>query len=140
MRGRAATREADLRAALDARRRDLMRDIDGRIREGRTDRAHGAGDMIELSDADTQEDLDLALLQMRAETLTRIDDAIARLDEGKYGRCFECDGEIAAERLRALPFAVRCRSCEERREHGLGRAHPLAERRAGLAIDLAARS
>jgi DnaK suppressor protein len=131
MSGVVTDRSADLRAALDARRRELVRDIHDRLREGRTARPHVVGDMGDLSDADIQEDLDHSLLQMRAETLNRIDDAIARLDDGKYGRCVECDGEIAARRLQALPFAVRCRTCEERREL------PTAERRAGLLIDLA---
>ena len=27
--------------------------------------------------------------------------------------CFECGEEIAQPRLRALPFAVRCKDCEE---------------------------
>jgi DnaK suppressor protein len=133
----AADRSADLRAALDARRRDLVRDIHDRLREGRVARPGGVGDLGDLSDADTREDLDRSLLQMRAETLTRIDAAISQLDEGKYGRCVECDGEIAARRLRALPFAVRCRMCEERGERGNGRARPAVERRAGPLIDLA---
>jgi DnaK suppressor protein len=33
-----------------------------------------------------------------------------------YGDCFECGDEIAEARLRALPFAVRCRECEQSRE------------------------
>jgi DnaK suppressor protein len=128
----AVDRNAELRAALDARRRELLRDIQGRIREGRADRTHGVGDISDVSDADMHEDMDRALLQMRAETLNRIDDAISRLDEGRYGRCFECEGEIAAPRLRALPFAVRCRACEEEREPGAGRARRLGERRISL--------
>jgi DnaK suppressor protein len=38
------------------------------------------------------------------------------LDEGSYGTCAECAGEIAGRRLRALPFAMRCQDCEDRRE------------------------
>ena len=53
---------------------------------------------------------------MKAETLNKINDALARLEEGDYGNCFECGEEIAEKRLRALPFAVRCKDCEEARE------------------------
>jgi len=53
---------------------------------------------------------------MKAETLQKINEALARLEEGKYGYCFECGEEIAEQRLRALPFAVRCKDCEEARE------------------------
>jgi len=42
--------------------------------------------------------------------------ALTRLDAGKYGYCFDCAQEISEQRLRALPFAARCQSCEERRE------------------------
>ena len=54
----------------------------------------------------------MALIQMRAETLGRIDEALARLEAGDYGHCHSCGEEIAGSRLRALPFAVRCRDCE----------------------------
>jgi DnaK suppressor protein len=75
----------------------------------------------------------MALLQMSAESLLRIDEALVRLDAGEYGSCFECAGEIAERRLRALPFAVRCVACEERREKN-GRARQLAERRNGFSL------
>jgi len=45
-----------------------------------------------------------------------VDAALRRLEEGTYGDCFECGDEIAEARLRALPFAVRCKDCEEARE------------------------
>ena len=47
---------------------------------------------------------------------SEINEALARLEDGKYGYCFECGDEIAEQRLRALPFAVRCKDCEEARE------------------------
>jgi DnaK suppressor protein len=118
-----STREADLRDALTTRRRQVLNEVQGRIREGRaSDRSPGVRDIVDVSDAILQEDIDMALLQMRAETLTRIDEALRRLDAGQYGRCFECGGAIAVERLRALPFAVRCVDCEQKREdHGRAR-------------------
>jgi RNA polymerase-binding transcription factor DksA len=71
---------------------------------------------------------------MRVETLLRIDEALVRLDAGEYGSCFECAGEISERRLRALPFAVRCRACEERREEEHGHARQLAQRRDSLSL------
>jgi DnaK suppressor protein len=53
---------------------------------------------------------------MKSETLNKIEAARRRLDEGTYGDCFECGDEISEARLRALPFAVRCKDCEEARE------------------------
>jgi hypothetical protein len=53
---------------------------------------------------------------MKSETLNKIDAALRRLEDGSYGDCFECGEEISEARLRALPFAVRCKECEEARE------------------------
>ena len=39
-----------------------------------------------------------------------------KLREGTYGVCEECGGEITAERLKVMPFAVYCRDCQEKKE------------------------
>jgi DnaK suppressor protein len=53
---------------------------------------------------------------MQSEALHKVNDALRRLEEGTYGRCFDCGEDIPEARLRALPFAVRCKDCEEARE------------------------
>jgi DnaK suppressor protein len=50
---------------------------------------------------------------MQAQTLERINAALTRLEAGEYGICDECEDEIPEARLRALPFATRCRACQE---------------------------
>ena len=93
----------------------------------------GVRDEAESSEAEIQDDIEFALLQMKAETLKKIGRALAHLDEGSFGYCHECGAEIAEQRLRALPFAVRCKSCEEVREVEGQREHVLASRR-GLVL------
>ena len=127
-------RNADLRQMLSERRREMQNDVQSRIRDGRTDRPIEVRDDLEHSDADIQGDIELALLQMRTETLIRVDEALVRLDAGKYGSCFECEDEISERRLRALPFAVRCQACEERREQEQGHARHLAQRRGSVSL------
>ena len=56
-------------------------------------------------------------MQMKTETLKKIDQAIQRLEDGTYGRCEECEREISEARLRALPFATLCRDCQEQAEN-----------------------
>jgi RNA polymerase-binding transcription factor DksA len=41
-------------------------------------------------------------------TLDAVDDALSRLDDGTYGRCDRCGGEIEDDRLTRDPTAVRC--------------------------------
>jgi RNA polymerase-binding transcription factor len=130
----ATIRKADLRRMLRERRREMQNDVNARIRDGRINRSIEVRDDLEHCDADSQGDIALALLQMRAEALARIDEALARLEADKYGSCFGCQTEISAPRLRALPFAVRCQACEEKREQEQGRARRLAGHSAGFSL------
>ncbi len=43
--------------------------------------------------------------------------AVAKVDQGTYGRCDECGEAIPAARLEALPWATRCVGCQSRRRH-----------------------
>jgi DnaK suppressor protein len=52
----------------------------------------------------------------------QIDGALARLDAGEYGRCRDCGQEIDPRRLAALPHAMYCADCAERREGAPGKA------------------
>ena len=130
----------ELREMLEGRRRELMTEVQGRIRDVRADgsKDREVYDQGESSEVDIQEDIEFALIQMKSETLNKINEALRRLEEGTYGNCFECGEEIAEARLRALPFAVRCKDCEERRETVQQRERLMAQRRgnASLFIDM----
>jgi RNA polymerase-binding transcription factor DksA len=51
-----------------------------------------------------------------------VEDALARLAEGKYGICVDCGKEIPAARLEAQPEAIRCVEDQRRYEAGRGTA------------------
>lgn len=121
-------RNAGLRQMLGELQRQMQDDVHSRSRDLRANRPTDGCDDLEASHSDIQGDIELALLQMKTETLTRIDDALVRLDADEYGSCVECGDELSERRLRALPFAVRCQKCEERREQELGRTRQLAGR------------
>ena len=72
------------------------------------------------------DDIDFSLVQVHAETVHNIETALRRLAAGDYGICRDCDEEIPENRLRALPFASRCKECQEAAERAEERA-----RRAG---------
>ena len=121
----------DLREMLEGRRRELMNEVQGRIRDVRADgsKDREVFDQGESSEVDIQEDIEFALIQMKSETLNKINEALRRLEDGTYGNCFECGEEIAEARLRALPFAVRCKDCEEARETAEQRERMQAQKR-----------
>lgn len=130
------SRSDELRKMLEERLHELTLDVHGRIRDARADSSNErkAIDEGETSELDTQDELEFALIQMKAETLNRIDAALRRLEEGIYGRCSECGGEIAATRLRAVPFAVRCKDCEDIHERTERRDRNAAQRSSASAL------
>ena len=134
-------RYSELKSILEERRREIVSAVQGKIRdvrsEGANSPAHGVLDAAESSEADIQDDIEFALIQMKAETLTKIDEALRRLEEGTVGDCFECGEELSERRLRALPFAVRCKDCEEAREMAQQRERLLQRRgSASLFMDM----
>ncbi|MEO8520759.1 MAG: TraR/DksA family transcriptional regulator [Acidobacteriota bacterium] len=112
------TRTSDLKKALVDRRRELLHAVHGKIRDARhgSMKERGVLDQGGGSELDTESEIEFMLIQMKAETLNKIDQALHRLQQGTYGNCFECGDEIDHARLRALPFALRCKACEEARE------------------------
>ena len=103
---------------LEQRYRELSTQIRGSIRDGRMQDARSAlvNDSDEVPDAPAESEIDLALTQLRAEMLHKVAAALSRLEEGNYGSCTECEGDIPEPRLKAMPFAIRCRNCESARE------------------------
>jgi RNA polymerase-binding transcription factor len=131
--GKPRSRYTELKRMLEDRRREIQAEVQGKMRGVREEGTWGGKlnevlDAVESAEADIQEDLEFALVQMKSETLNKINDALARLEQGTYGNCFECGDEIAEKRLRALPFAVRCKDCEEARENAENRQRQLARR------------
>jgi DnaK suppressor protein len=135
-------RYAELTKILEERRREIMDQVQEKIRDVRTESPNNATtgvlDAAESSEADIQDEIEFALIQMKAETLHKIGEALRRLEEGTFGYCFECGEEISERRLRALPFAVRCKDCEEARETAQQRERLIAQRRgnASLFVDM----
>ena len=52
-----------------------------------------------------------ALAGELSETLREVEAALARVDDGSYGRCELCGGQISDARLEAMPAARRCIEC-----------------------------
>lgn len=135
------SRYAELKQMLDGRRREIQAEVQGKIRGVREEGTWGGKlnevlDAVESSEADIQEDIEFALIQMKSETLNKINDALVRLEHGNYGYCFDCAEEIPQKRLHALPFAVRCKDCEEAREVAEQRQRQQTARRGASSLFL----
>ena len=59
-----------------------------------------------------EQEVDLTTEVFFDEEARRIAEALQALEIGTYGTCVDCGAEIAAERLKAVPEAVRCLECQ----------------------------
>lgn len=104
-----------LKRMLEDRRTEIQEKLRS-LRETLPAEADLVKDTEEQSVDDFVNAVDFALMEMKSETLRRIDEAIGRLEDGSYGVCAECGTDITEARLKALPFATLCRGCQEREE------------------------
>jgi RNA polymerase-binding protein DksA len=87
-----------------------------RVLLGRPVASEGCPDPMDEAREREEEAVWLAILHRSREMQATAEEALNRLATGEYGQCVECEQPIALARLRALPFAVRCLSCQERVE------------------------
>lgn len=57
-----------------------------------------------------------SLAEWYADEATRVDAALIRIDEGRYGVCCACHAPIESHRLEAVPEAAFCAECQVTRE------------------------
>jgi DnaK suppressor protein len=97
---------------LKEAREEISKYIKGENRQ-LVETALDAGDWSVI---DPSQDINLRKLSNHHETLANIDDSMRKLNEGTYGICEDCEEEINPERLKIIPFAIRCRDCQEAKE------------------------
>ena len=96
-----------------------------RVRELRRDQEQesepGPADEMDAARSTADVETHAGLIGRAEEKLQFIDEALSRLDQGKYGQCMKCGEAIPFERLNALPFAAYCIDCQQQRnraKHG----------------------
>jgi DnaK suppressor protein len=75
-----------------------------------------AADVFDASLLATERESSARTLEQDFRLLRQVETALDRLRDGTFGTCDSCQEEIAPKRLRAIPWATRCVSCQERVE------------------------
>jgi len=100
--------------------RDELARLQGSLRavvtEARSTESTSLTDMSVHAAETLHTEIQVALLDRRTQQAVQIQDALARLAEGRYGFCQDCEEFVGLARLRALPFAQRCRDCQGQAE------------------------
>ncbi len=106
-----------LRARL---RGDVSKMADAALKKSRSEANGDLSSMpIHMADVGSdnfEQEFTLSLMENDGGTLTQIETALERIEEGTYGQCEECGVKIPKSRLNAIPFATLCIHCAEEQE------------------------
>ena len=105
----------DLRARIGGAARDIVEDG---VDSSELSSASGDQHLGDHASEMVERELDEGLEENADELVGAIDAALARIDDGTYGRCARCDEPIPEARLDALPYAVLCVPCKQIEERG----------------------
>jgi DnaK suppressor protein len=73
-------------------------------------------DEVDQATADVEQSMRLRLRNREAFYMKKLEEALARIEEGTFGECEECGEDIEIRRLEARPTATLCVSCKEEQE------------------------
>ena len=107
---------SELRIRLQSRRRELLDFRSGKAASWQELSRPEA----ELEETAAKENLARGIDQLDSRSraqIDKIDAALAKIDEGRYGVCEVCDNPIAVKRLQVVPEARQCIRCAQMREH-----------------------
>lgn len=103
-----------VKPVLEQRRQDLMRALNREPNGMRACMFTGIHPVGALGRADV--DITAQLTEVESAVLCHVQEALARIEQGVYGRCADCGKEISVVRLLALPHAPCCVACQRMRE------------------------
>jgi DnaK suppressor protein len=94
---------------------DLLRESDETINHMQEE-SLAEPDLADRATLETDRSLELRTRDRERKLITKIEDALARLDEGTYGYCEETSEPISIRRLEARPIATLSLEAQERHE------------------------
>ncbi len=123
-----------IRDELLKRRRQIVLGTSIERKMGSAEMGTEQAEIIDLAQAQEETDREASLAEQERRELMNIDRALARMATGTYGFCEECNEEIPAKRLIAIPHARLCARCQTLEEKHQGRMRGTQVRGTGVAL------
>jgi len=108
-----------IRAHLTARRNEILALYKSDLRNGQESNDSPTEDIVDRANNAYSRELNFSISDAERARLFEVEEALARLDAGTYGRCAQCGQPLAGPRLQAVPWAKLCIHCQELAEQGL---------------------
>ena len=113
------------RRSLEKLRARLLGDLDQLTDEAlKWNQPEAAGNLsnlpLHMADVGTEnydQEFTLGLIENDQTTIGEINEAIYRIEQGRFGLCEECSGPVHRNRLQAIPYTRHCIDCARKLEN-----------------------
>lgn len=108
---------------LEAMKAEINTDVEQTLNE-MTSQSGNIPDPNDRASVESDRSFELRIRGRERKLMEKVEEALARIDDGTYGVCAGCGCDIALKRLQARPvakFCIDCKSRQEQREKEQGR-------------------
>ena len=115
----------EIKEILLQTKKDILKTLAERIKSHDLTAQREIGDIFDDADLEQTREFNLLLGTRERQKLDQIESALSRMEQGEYGFCEDCEENIPAGRLKAMPFATLCVKCKSERESMEGPNAPI---------------
>ncbi len=103
------------REDLEAKKQEILDDV-GKTLTEMTDQTTNIPDPNDRATVESGRSFELRIRDRERKLLSKIDEALMRIDEGTFGECEGCGEDIGLKRLEARPVTTLCIDCKTAQE------------------------
>jgi DnaK suppressor protein len=107
------------RERLQQKKQEILEAYNKNKTYGKEADEDGAQDIADKASNSYAKEFLFSLSNSERELLQLMDDALARIEDKRFGVCLSCEEEMNQKRLEAVPWARHCLACQEKQELGL---------------------
>lgn len=108
---------------LEQKEREMTEELARRRNDALEARKTDVGDEMDSVTDATEEEEALLEGELASDTLTMVQDALKRIQDGTYGICIDCGEQITPARLEAVPWTPYCLKDQEKHDKEAARNH-----------------
>ena len=97
------------------KRNELLGHADATVSD-MTDSKENFPDPTDRASVESDRNFILRLRDRERKLIVKINEALERIDDGSFGVCEDCGGEIGMKRLEARPVTTQCIECKTKAE------------------------
>lgn len=109
-------KQEEFRELLNQRLSDLLEEATKTV-SGMTGQEENFPDPTDRASMESDRNFTLRIRDRERKLITKIKEALERIDEGTFGICEQCGEPISEERLRARPVTTLCIECKKKQEN-----------------------